>query len=85
MSERINELKVTKRIDPERVGRVLKQDRDSMNEMPSQELQSLIKQAEVDMGRCADASETLRLVSRELAEVMLIGLEVAAARNVRLL
>lgn len=82
--EAVEELKVTKRIDANRVGRVLKQTRESMMEMDQTQLQSLVLQAEADLRRCADASEVLRLVSTQLADIMLIGIEVAEVRKIKI-
>ncbi|WGH20800.1 hypothetical protein QLT00_gp17 [Gordonia phage Commandaria] len=82
-----DELKVTKRIDPDRIGRVLKQNRDTMMAMAEEDpakFRALIKQAEVDMKRCADASETLRLVAHQLTEVMITGYDVAITKRVRI-
>ena len=79
----VAELKVTKRIDAERVGLVLKQNRDTMMSMDPDKLASLARQAEVDMGRCAEASATLRSVSGQLADVMIMALEVMADRGIR--
>lgn len=79
----VAELKVTKRIDAERVGLVLKQNRDTMMSMDTDKLANLARQAEVDMGRCAQASATLRSVSGQLADVMIMALEVMADRGIR--
>lgn len=79
----VAELKVTKRIDAERVGLVLKQNRDTMMSMDPEKLANLAKQAEVDMGRCAEASATLRSVSGQLADVMIMALEVMGDRGIR--
>lgn len=79
----IGELKVTKRIDADRVSLVLKQNQETMTEMEPSKLQSLIKQAEVDMGRCAEGANVLRNLSGMLADVMLMALEVAEKRNIR--
>ena len=79
----VAELKVTKRIDAERVGLVLKQNRDTMMSMDADKLAALAKQAEVDMGRCAEASATLRSVSGQLAEVMIMAMEVMGDRGIR--
>lgn len=79
----VTELKVTKRIDAERVGLVLKQNRDTMMSMDPEKLANLARQAEVDMGRCAEASATLRFVSGQLADVMIMALEVMADRGIR--
>lgn len=78
------ELRVTKRLDPDRIGKVLKQTRDSMMDMTDNDLRALATQAEVDMGRCADASTTLREVSSQLANVMLTALEVQYERGLRI-
>ena len=79
----VAELKVTKRIDAERVGLVLKHNRDTMMSMDPEKLVNLAKQAEVDMGRCAEASATLRSVSGQLADVMIMALEVMVDRGIR--
>lgn len=79
----VAELKVTKRIDAERVGLVLKQNRDTMMSMDPDKLANLARQAEVDMGRCAEASATLRSVSGQLADVMIMALEVMTDRGIR--
>ncbi|AXH49747.1 hypothetical protein KNU02_gp21 [Gordonia phage Pleakley] len=84
MENAVTELKVTKRIDADRVGRVLKQNRDTMREMEPEKLQSLIRQAEADMKRCADASNVTRNIATQLADVMLMGIEVAEARRIRI-
>lgn len=78
----VAELKVTKRIDAERVGLVLKQNRDTMMSMDPEKLANLARQAEVDMGRCAEASATLRSVSGQLADVMIMALEVIGDRGI---
>ena len=82
MSDVESELKVTKRIDAARVSTVLKQNRDSMEAMDRLSLQALIRQAEVDMKRCAEASEVLREITSQLADVMLTAVEVAQERGV---
>ena len=83
--ETVSELKVTKRIDADRITLVLKQNRESMIDMEPEKLQSLIKQAEVDMRRCADGSNVLRSLSSMLADTMLEAMKVAEARNVKIL
>lgn len=79
----VTELKVTKRIDAERVGLVLKQNRDTMMSMDADKLAALAKQAEVDMGRCAEASAMMRSVSGQLADVMIMAMEVMGDRGIR--
>lgn len=85
MSENaVKELKVTKRIDPDRIGRVLKQNSDSMQEMDAKSLQTLIQQAEIDMKRCSDGGTVLYGIASQLADVMLAAVEVAEARGIRI-
>ncbi|UTN91378.1 hypothetical protein SEA_OUTIS_15 [Gordonia phage Outis] len=83
IDQRVAELKVLKRIDADRVGRVLKQDRETMRTMSRADLQKVIDQAEADMKRCHEASATLREVGNQLADVMLAGLSVAIEMGIK--
>ncbi|ATS93100.1 hypothetical protein SEA_PATIO_18 [Gordonia phage Patio] len=80
----VGELKVTKRIDPDRVGRVLKQNYDTVHSMTNDQVSNLIRQAEADMKRCYDASETLREVGGQLGGIMEMALAEALKRNIRI-
>lgn len=82
--ERVAELKVLKRIDADRVGRVLKQDYDSISTMSQTEVQAVMAQAEVDMTRCHEASATLREVGNQLADVMLAALRVSTDKGYKI-
>ncbi|AVE00675.1 hypothetical protein KNU14_gp16 [Gordonia phage Buggaboo] len=84
VDQRVAELKVLKRIDADRVGRVLKQDRESMRTMSKADLQKVLDQAEADMTRCYDASATLREVGNQLADVMIDALGVATDRGLKI-
>lgn len=83
----VAELKVTKRIDPDRVGRVLKHNRDTMMKLADENpklFQALLQQAEVDMGRCAQASATLREITNQLVDVMSVGYEIAIEKRIKI-
>ncbi|AKJ72348.1 hypothetical protein AU099_gp05 [Gordonia phage GTE8] len=83
----VAELKVTKRIDPDRVGRVLKHNRDTMMKLADDDplmFQALLRQAEADMGRCTAASATLREVANQLIEVMTVGYEIAVEKRIKI-
>ncbi|ATN89538.1 hypothetical protein KNT75_gp17 [Gordonia phage Kabluna] len=84
IDQRVAELKVLKRIDADRVGRVLKQDRESMRTMSKADLQKVIDQAEADMRRCHEASATLREIGNQLADVMIDALTTAADRGLKI-
>ncbi|QXN73322.1 hypothetical protein SEA_BONUM_17 [Gordonia phage Bonum] len=84
IDRRVAELKVLKRIDADRVGRVLKQDRESMRTMSKADLQKVLDQAEADMTRCYDASATLREVGNQLADIMIDALGVATDRGLKI-
>ncbi|AVD99764.1 hypothetical protein SEA_FLAPPER_19 [Gordonia phage Flapper] len=82
--KRVAELKVLKRIDADRVGRVLKQTEASMLDMSQAEVQAVIAQAEADMTRCYEASATLREVGGQLSDVMITAMGVASDRGFRI-